>query len=119
SVYNSLKTSEANLQKNANILCTNGSPSGTSSCDNSGGLSISGNAQLQNILSSTNGTTTNAQAKSNASKLKAMVMVNNEEEAKTTNLAQNSGPTTQSPNSTVMGALNTVLQNVSNFQQSI
>lgn len=119
SVYNSLKTSEANLQKNANILCANGSPSVTSSCNTSslGGLSISGNAQLQNILSSTNGTT--AQAKSNAPKLKAMVVVNNEEEAKTTNLAQNSGPTTQSPNSTVMGALNTVLQNVSNFQQSI
>ncbi|MFP6353190.1 Hop family outer membrane protein HopL [Helicobacter pylori] len=118
SVYNSLKTSEENLQKNAKILCANGSPSGTSSCNSSsGGLSISGNAQLQNILSSTNGT--NAQAKSNASKLKAMVVVNNEEEAKTTNLAQNSGPTTQSPNSTVMGALNTVLQNVSNFQQSI
>ncbi|MGN8361593.1 Hop family outer membrane protein HopL [Helicobacter pylori] len=119
SVYNSLKTSEENLQKNAKILCANGSPSGTSSCNtsSSGGLSISGNAQLQNILSSTNGTT--AQAKSNASKLKAMVVVNNEEEAKTTNLAQNSGPTTQSPNSTVMGALNTVLQNVSNFQQSI
>ncbi len=119
SVYNSLKTSEENLKKNANILCANGSPSGTSSCGNSRGLSISGNAQLQNILSSTNGTTTTAQAKSNASKLKAMVVVNNEEEAKTTNLAQNSGPTTQSPNSTVMGALNTVLQNVSNFQQSI
>ncbi|TPH79302.1 outer membrane protein [Helicobacter pylori] len=121
SVYNSLKTSEANLQKNANILCANGTQSGTSSCNNanSGGLSISGNAQLQNILSSTNGTTTTAQAKSNASKLKAMVVVNNEEEAKTTNLAQSSGPTTQSPNSTVMGALNTVLQNVSNFQQSI
>ncbi|WP_000591304.1 Hop family outer membrane protein HopL [Helicobacter pylori] len=118
SVYNSLKTSEENLQKNANILCANGSQSGTSSCNSSsGGLSISGNAQLQNILSSTNGTTT--QAKSNASKLKAMVMVNNEEEAKTTNLAQSSGPTTQSPNSTVMGALNTVLQNISNFQQSI
>ncbi|MGL2670627.1 Hop family outer membrane protein HopL [Helicobacter pylori] len=122
SVYNSLKTSEANLQKNANILCANGaqSGSGTSPCNSSsGGLSISGNAQLQNILSSTSGTTTTAQAKSNASKLKAMVMVNNEEEAKTTNLAQSSGPTTQSPNSTVMGALNTVLQNVSNFQQSI
>ncbi|WP_208349596.1 Hop family outer membrane protein HopL [Helicobacter pylori] len=121
SVYNSLKTSEENLKKNANILCTNGSPSGTSSCNtsSSGGLSISGNAQLQNILSSTSGTTTTAQAKSNAPKLKAMVVVNNEEEAKTTNLAQNSGPTTQSPNSTVMGALNTVLQNVSNFQQSI
>ncbi|PDX39116.1 Hop family outer membrane protein HopL [Helicobacter pylori] len=121
SVYNSLKTSEENLKKNANILCTNGSPSGTSSCNtsSSGGLSISGNAQLQNILSSTSGTSANAQAKSNASKLKAMVMVNNEEEAKTTNLAQNSGPTTQSPNSTVMGALNTVLQNVNNFQQSI
>ncbi|WP_181324689.1 Hop family outer membrane protein HopL [Helicobacter pylori] len=121
SVYNSLKTSEENLQKNAKILCANGSSSGTSSCNtsSSGGLSISGNAQLQNILSSTNGTTTTAQAKSNASKLKAMVVVNNEEEAKTTNLAQNSGPTTQSPNSTVMGALNTVLQNVSNFQQSI
>ncbi|WP_217613427.1 Hop family outer membrane protein HopL [Helicobacter pylori] len=118
SVYNSLKTSEENLQKNAKILCANGSPSGTSSCGNSGGLSISGNAQLQNILSS-NGTTTTAQAKSNAPKLKAMVVVNNEEEAKTTNLAQNSGPTTQSSNSTVMGALNTVLQNVSNFQQSI
>ncbi|RVZ00506.1 outer membrane protein [Helicobacter pylori] len=120
SVYNSLKTSEANLQNNAKILCANGSPSGTSSCNSSsGGLSISGNAQLQNILSSTSGTTTNAQAKSNAPKLKAMVVVNNEEEAKTTNLAQNSGATTQSPNSTVMGALNTVLQNVSNFQQSI
>ncbi|MFP5952389.1 Hop family outer membrane protein HopL [Helicobacter pylori] len=117
SVYNSLKTSEANLQKNAKILCANGTQSGTSSCGNSGGLSISGNAQLQNILSSTNGTST--QAKSNASKLKAMVVVNNEEEAKTTNLAQNSGTATQSPNSTVMGALNTVLQNVSNFQQSI
>ncbi|MCQ2746928.1 Hop family outer membrane protein HopL [Helicobacter pylori] len=119
SVYNSLKTSEENLKKNASILCTNGTQSGTSSCSNSGGLSISGNSQLQNILSSTNGTSATAQAKSNASKLKAMVVVNNEEEAKTTNLAQNSGPTTQSPNSTVMGALNTVLQNVSNFQQSI
>ncbi|MBH0303798.1 Hop family outer membrane protein HopL [Helicobacter pylori] len=118
SVYNSLKTSEENLQKNAKILCNNGSQSGTSSCGNSRGLSISGNAQLQNILSS-NGTSATAQAKSNASKLKAMVVVNNEEEAKTTNLAQNSGPTTQSPNSTVMGALNTVLQNVNNFQQSI
>ncbi|EST40591.1 membrane protein [Helicobacter pylori X47-2AL] len=119
SVYNSLKTSEENLQKNANILCANGSQSGTSPCNSSsGGLSISGNAQLQNILSSTNGTTTTTQAKSNAPK-KAMVVVNNEEEAKTTNLAQSSGPTTQSSNSTVMGALNTVLQNVSNFQQSI
>ncbi|MCQ2646213.1 outer membrane protein, partial [Helicobacter pylori] len=120
SVYNSLKTSEENLQKNAKILCANGSPSGTSPCNSSsGGLSISGNAQLQNILSSTNGTSATAQAKSNAPKLKAMVVVNNEEEAKTANLAQSSGPTTQSPNSTVMGALNTVLQNVSNFQQSI
>ncbi|MGL2861497.1 Hop family outer membrane protein HopL [Helicobacter pylori] len=119
SVYNSLKTSEENLQKNAKILCANGSPSGTSSCGNSGGLSISGNAQLQNILSSTNGTNTTAQAKSNASKLKAMVVVNNEEEAKTANLAQNSGASNQSPSSTVMGALNTVLQNVNNFQQSI
>ncbi|MFP6249724.1 Hop family outer membrane protein HopL [Helicobacter pylori] len=121
SVYNSLKTSEENLQKNAKILCANGTQSGTSSCNtsSSGGLSISGNSQLQNILSSTNGTSATAQAKSNAPKLKAMVVVNNEEEAKTTNLAQNSGPTTQSPNSTVMGALNTVLQNVSNFQQSI
>ncbi|GHS53327.1 membrane protein [Helicobacter pylori] len=122
SVYNSLKTSEANLQKNANILCANGTQSGTSSCNNnnsSGGLSISGNSQLQNILSSTSGTSANTQAKSNASKLKAMVMVNNEEEAKTTNFNQSSGATTQSPNSTVMGALNTVLQNVSNFQQSI
>ncbi len=122
SVYNSLKTSEENLQKNAQILCPNGSNGSQNTCNNnnsSGGLSISGNAQLQNILSSTSGTTTNTQAKSNAPKLKAMVMVNNEEEAKTTNLAQNSGATTQSPNSTVMGALNTVLQNVSNFQQSI
>ncbi|WP_231230339.1 Hop family outer membrane protein HopL [Helicobacter pylori] len=117
SVYNSLKTSEEKLQKNANILCTNGTQSGTSSCNSSsGGLSISGNSQLQNILSST--TSANTQAKSNASK-KAMVMVNNEEEAKTTNFNQSSGPTTQSPNSTVMGALNAVLQNVSNFQQSI
>ncbi|MFB1343541.1 Hop family outer membrane protein HopL [Helicobacter pylori] len=120
SVYNSLKTSEENLQKNAKILCNNGSPSGTNSCNSSsGGLSISGNAQLQNILSSTSGTSTTTQAKSNAPKLKAMVVVNNEEEAKTTNFNQSSGPTTQSPNSTVMGALNTVLQNVSNFQQSI
>ncbi|GHP80858.1 membrane protein [Helicobacter pylori] len=122
SVYNSLKTSEANLQKNAQILCPNGSNGSQNTCNNnnsSGGLSISGNAQLQNILSSTSGTTTNTQAKSNASKLKAMVMVNNEEETKTTNFNQSSGATTQSPNSTVMGALNTVLQNVSNFQQSI
>ncbi len=122
SVYNSLKTSEANLQKNAQILCSNGSNGSQNTCNNnnsSGGLSISGNAQLQNILSSTNGTSATTQAKSNASKLKAMVMVNNEEEAKTTNFNQSSGATTQSPNSTVMGALNTVLQNVSNFQQSI
>ncbi len=120
SVYNSLKTSEENLQKNAKILCANGSQSGTSPCNSSsGGLSISGNAQLQNILSPTNGTTTTTQAKSNAPKLKAMVMVNNEEEAKTTNFNQSGGTATQSPNSTVMGALNTVLQNVSNFQQSI
>ncbi|GAA7735031.1 Hop family outer membrane protein HopL [Helicobacter pylori] len=122
SVYNSLKTSEENLQKNAKILCPNSSNGSQNTCNNnnsSGGLSISGNSQLQNILSSTNGTSANTQAKSNASKLKAMVMVNNEEEAKTTNLAQSSGSTTQSPNSTVMGALNAVLQNVSNFQQSI
>ncbi|GAA8629025.1 Hop family outer membrane protein HopL [Helicobacter pylori] len=122
SVYNSLKTSEENLQKNAKILCPNGSNGSQNTCNNnnsSGGLSISGNSQLQNILSSTSGTSANTQAKSNASKLKAMVMVNNEEEAKTTNLAQSSGATTQSPNSTVMGALNAVLQNVSNFQQSI
>ncbi|WRD25464.1 Hop family outer membrane protein HopL [Helicobacter pylori] len=121
SVYNSLKTSEENLKKNAQILCPNGSNGSQDACNSnsSGGLSISGNAQLQNILSSTSGTSATAQAKSNAPKLKAMVMVNNEEEAKTTNLAQNSGPTTQSSNSTVMGALNTVLQNVSNFQQSI
>ncbi|BAW61386.1 Hop family outer membrane protein HopL [Helicobacter pylori] len=120
SVYNSLKTSEANLQKNAQILCPNGSNGSQDTCNNnnsSGGLSISGNSQLQNILSSR--TSANTQAKSNASKLKAMVMVNNEEEAKTTNFNQSSGSTTQSPNSTVMGALNTVLQNVSNFQQSI
>ncbi|WQV52686.1 Hop family outer membrane protein HopL [Helicobacter pylori] len=122
SVYNSLKTSEENLQKNAKILCPNSSNGSQDTCNNtssSGGLSISGNAQLQNILSPTSGTSANTQAKSNASKLKAMVMVNNEEEAKTTNFNQSSGPTTQSSNSTVMGALNTVLQNVSNFQQSI
>ncbi|GAA8045390.1 Hop family outer membrane protein HopL [Helicobacter pylori] len=122
SVYNSLKTSEANLQKNAQILCPNSSNGSQDTCNNnnsSGGLSISGNSQLQNILSSTSGTSTNTQAKSNASKLKATVVVNNEEEAKTINFNQSSGPTTQSPNSTVMGALNTVLQNVSNFQQSI
>ncbi len=122
SVYNSLKTSEANLQKNAQILCPNGSNGSQNTCNNNnslGGLSISGNAQLQNILSSTSGTSANTQAKSNASKLKATVVVNNEEEAKTTNFNQSSGATTQSPNSTVMGALNTVLQNVSNFQQSI
>ncbi|GAA9524097.1 Hop family outer membrane protein HopL [Helicobacter pylori] len=122
SVYNSLKTSEANLQKNAQILCPNSSNGSQDTCNNnnsSGGLSISGNSQLQNILSSTSGTSANTQAKSNAPKLKAMVMVNNEEEAKTTNFNQSSGPTTQSPNSTVMGALNAVLQNVSNFQQSI
>ncbi|GAA7554233.1 Hop family outer membrane protein HopL [Helicobacter pylori] len=120
SVYNSLKTSEANLQKNAQILCPNGSNGSQDTCNNNnslGGLSISGNSQLQNILSSRTSATT--QAKSNASKLKATVMVNNEEEAKTTNFNQSSGATTQSPNSTVMGALNTVLQNVSNFQQSI
>ncbi|GAA9893322.1 Hop family outer membrane protein HopL [Helicobacter pylori] len=120
SVYNSLKTSEENLQKNAQILCPNGSNGSQDTCNNNnslGGLSISGNSQLQNILSST--TSANTQAKSNASKLKATVMVNNEEEAKTTNFNQSSGPTTQSPNNTVMGALNTVLQNVSNFQQSI
>ncbi len=122
SVYNSLKTSEANLQKNAKILCPSGSNGSQNTCNNnnsSGGLSISGNSQLQNILSSTSGTSANIQAKSNASKLKATVMVNNEEEAKTTSFNQSSGPTTQSPNSTVMGALNAVLQNVSNFQQSI
>ncbi|GAA7988190.1 Hop family outer membrane protein HopL [Helicobacter pylori] len=121
-VYNSLKTSEANLQKNAKILCPNSSSGSQDTCNNnnsSGGLSISGNSQLQNILSSTSGTSATTQAKSNASKLKAMVMVNNEEEAKTTNFNQSNGPTTQSPNSTVMGALNAVLQNVSNFQQSI
>ncbi|GAA8679507.1 Hop family outer membrane protein HopL [Helicobacter pylori] len=120
SVYNSLKTSEANLQKNAQILCPNGSNGSQDACNNnnsSGGLSISGNSQLQNILSST--TSANTQAKSNASKLKATVVVNNEEEAKTTNFNQSSEATTQSPNSTVMGALNAVLQNVSNFQQSI
>ncbi|GAA8604547.1 Hop family outer membrane protein HopL [Helicobacter pylori] len=121
SVYNSLKTSEENLQKNAQILCPNSSNGSQNTCNNNnslGGLSISGNSQLQNILSSTSGTSANTQAKSNAPK-KAMVMVNNEEEAKTTNFNQSSGPTTQSPNSTVMGALNAVLQNVSNFQQSI
>ncbi|WRB26939.1 Hop family outer membrane protein HopL [Helicobacter pylori] len=121
SVYNSLKTSEENLQKNAQILCPNGNNGSQDACNNnnSGGLSISGNSQLQNILSSTSGTSANTQAKSNASKLKATVVVNNEEEAKTANLAQSSGASNQSPSSTVMGALNTVLQNVNNFQQSI
>ncbi|GAA8687666.1 Hop family outer membrane protein HopL [Helicobacter pylori] len=122
SVYNSLKTSEENLQKNAQILCPNGSNGSQNTCNNNnslGGLSISGNSQLQNILSTTSGTSATTQAKSNASKLKAMVAVNNEEEAKTTDFNQSSGATTQSPNSTVMGALNTVLQNVNNFQQSI
>ncbi len=119
SVYNSLKTSEANLQKNAKILCGSNGSQDACNNNNSGGLSISGNSQLQNILSSTSGTSANTQVKSNASKLKATVVVNNEEEAKTTNFNQSSGPTTQSPNSTVMGALNTVLQNVNNFQQSI
>ncbi|AHN37954.1 Hop family outer membrane protein HopL [Helicobacter pylori] len=122
SVYNSLKTSEENLQKNAQILCPNGSNGSQDTCNNnnsSGGLSISGNSQLQNILSSTSGTSATTQTKSNASKLKATVVVNNEEEAKTTNFNQSSEATTQSPNSTVMGALNAVLQNVSNFQQSI
>ncbi len=119
SVYNSLKTSEKNLQKNAKILCGSNGSQDACNNNNSGGLSISGNSQLQNILSSTSGTNANTQAKSNASKLKATVVVNNEEEAKTTNFNQSSGPTTQSPNSTVMGALNAVLQNVSNFQQSI
>ncbi|GAA8593666.1 Hop family outer membrane protein HopL [Helicobacter pylori] len=122
SVYNSLKTSEENLQKNAKILCPNSSNGSQDTCNNnnsSGGLSISGNAQLQNILSSTSGTSATTQTKSNASKLKAMVAVNNEEEAKTANFNQSSGATTQSPNSTVMGALNAVLQNVNNFQQSI
>ncbi|WQS05318.1 outer membrane protein [Helicobacter pylori] len=113
SVYNSLKTSEKNLQKNAQILCGSNGSQDTCNNNNSGGLSISGNSQLQNILS----TSANTQAKSNA--LKATVVVNNEEEAKTTNFNQSSGATTQSPNSTVMGALNTVLQNVSNFQQNI
>ncbi|MGL2755311.1 Hop family outer membrane protein HopL [Helicobacter pylori] len=117
SVYNSLKTSEANLQNNAKILCPNSSNQDACNNNNSGGLSISGNSQLQNILSSR--TSANTQAKSNAPKLKATVVVNNEEEAKTTNFNQSSGATTQSPNSTVMGALNAVLQNVSNFQQSI
>ncbi len=117
SVYNSLKTSEKNLQNNAKILCGSNGSQDACNNNNSGGLSISGNSQLQNILSSTSGTNANTQAKSNA--LKATVVVNNEEEAKTTNLNQSSGPTTQSPNSTVMGALNAVLQNVSNFQQSI
>ncbi|BAJ60193.1 Hop family outer membrane protein HopL [Helicobacter pylori] len=119
SVYNSLKTSEANLQKNAQILCGSNGSQDACNNNNSGGLSISGNSQLQNILSSTSGTSATTQAKSNAPKLKAMVMVNNEEEAKTTDFNQSSGATTQSPNSTVMGALNTVLQNVNNFQQSI
>ncbi len=117
SVYNSLKTSEANLQNNAKILCGSNGSQVACNNNNSGGLSISGNSQLQNILSPTSGTSANTQAKSNA--LKAMVVVNNEEEAKTTNFNQSSGATTQSPNSTVMGALNAVLQNVSNFQQSI
>ncbi len=112
SVYNSLKTSEANLQKNANILCTNGTQSGTSSCNSSsGGLSISGNAQLQNILSS-NGVSSSAHKNA-----QAIVSVNNEA-AKT---AQNSttNNSNSAPQSSAISALNTVLQNVSNFQKNI
>ncbi|WP_187908430.1 outer membrane beta-barrel protein [Helicobacter pylori] len=113
SVYNSLKTSEKNLQKNANILCSNGTQSGTSSCNNnnSGGLSISGNSQLQNILSS-NGVSSSAHKNT-----QAMVSVNNE----ATKTAQNSATnnSNSAPQSSAISALNTVLQNVSNFQQNI
>ncbi|WP_041594924.1 outer membrane protein [Helicobacter cetorum] len=55
-VYSSLKTSEENLTKNAKILCAP-KEGGTQDCNgntsqsSSGGLSISGNGQLQTILS--------------------------------------------------------------------
>ncbi len=113
SVYNSLKTSEENLKKNANILCSNGTQSGTSSCNNnnSGGLSISGNSQLQNILSS-NGVSSSAHKNA-----QAMVSVNNEAAKTAQNSATNNS--NSAPQSSAISALNTVLQNVSNFQQNI
>ncbi|WQS13417.1 outer membrane beta-barrel protein [Helicobacter pylori] len=111
SVYNSLKTSEANLKKNAQILCGSNGSQDACNNNNSGGLSISGNSQLQNILSS-NGVSSNTPKNA-----QAMVSVNNEA-AKT---AQNSATSNSNstPQSSVISALNTVLQNVSNFQQSI
>ncbi|WP_187859475.1 outer membrane protein [Helicobacter pylori] len=114
SVYNSLKTSEEELKKNANILCSNGTQSGTSSCNNnnnSGGLSISGNSQLQNILSS------NGVSSSTHKNAQAMVSVNNEVAKTAQNSATNNS--NSAPQSSAISALNTVLQNVSNFQQSI
>ncbi len=112
SVYNSLKTSEVNLQKNAQILCPNGSNRSQNTCNNnnSGGLSISGNSQLQNILSS-NGVSTNPKT------TQAMVSVNNEA-AKTNQVGAANNSNSASQSSTI-SALNTVLQNVSNFQQNI
>ncbi|WP_187842576.1 outer membrane beta-barrel protein [Helicobacter pylori] len=113
SVYNSLKTSEANLQKNAQILCPNGSNGSQNTCNNnnSGGLSISGNSQLQNILSS-NGVSSNT-----SKNAQAMVSVNNEAAKTAQNSATNNS--NSAPQSSAISALNTVLQNVSNFQQSI
>ncbi|CAK00063.1 outer membrane protein [Helicobacter acinonychis] len=114
SVYNSLQNSEAQLRKNAEILCkTNGSQSGTQPCNtnnnSSGGLNLIGNSQLQNILSP-NGTTMNTPKTTQAA-----VSVNNEA-AKTTATNNNNSTT---PSNTAISALNTVLQNVNSFQQNI
>ncbi|WP_187857684.1 outer membrane beta-barrel protein [Helicobacter pylori] len=113
SVYNSLKTSEENLQKNAKILCPNSSNGSQDTCNNnnSGGLSISGNSQLQNILSS-NGVSSNTPKNA-----QAMVSVNSEAAKTAQNSATNNS--NSAPQSSAISALNTVLQNVSNFQQNI
>ncbi len=113
SVYNSLKTSEENLKKNAQILCPNGSNGSQDACNNnnSGGLSISGNSQLQNILSF------NSVSSSAHKNTQAMVSVNNEAAKTAQNSATNNS--NSAPQSSAISALNTVLQNVSNFQQNI
>ncbi|WP_187848414.1 outer membrane beta-barrel protein [Helicobacter pylori] len=111
SVYNSLKTSEENLQKNAKILCGSNGSQDACNNNNSGGLSISGNSQLQNILSS------NGVSSSTHKNAQAMVSVNNEVAKTAQNSATNNSNST--PQSSAISALNTVLQNVSNFQQSI
>ncbi len=109
-VYNSLNTSKENLTKNAKILCKTNSSNSCVQANSSGGLN--GNSQLQNILNYANGTSTANNATS-----KAMAIVTTE--ATTTSPTQSSGSSAQSSNSMVITALNTVLQNVSNFQQSI